>query len=75
MVIFTKLSEYPTNSNLEGIAVSMIEDTFVVVEVVLPLDARMDGIVVVEVKSRAGRQGLGFVVLEMKVGFPENRSV
>ena len=74
-MIFAKLSEYPTNSDLEGIAVSVVKDSLVIEEIMLPLDSGVNGIVVVEVKSRAGRQGLGFVVLEMKVRFPKDRAV
>ena len=46
--------ENPTDSDLEHIPVSMVKNSLVIEEVELPLDSRMDGIVVVEVKGRSG---------------------
>ena len=50
--------ENPTDSDLEHISVSMVKNSLVIEEVEFPLDSRMNGIVVVEVKSRSGRQSL-----------------
>ena len=55
---FTIFLENPTDSDLEHIPVSMVKNTLVIEEVELPLDSRMNGIVVVEVESRPGRQSL-----------------
>ena len=55
---FTILLENPTDSDLEHIPVSMVKNTLVIEEVELPLDSRMNGIVVVEVESRPSRQSL-----------------
>ena len=74
-MIISKLSEYPTNSDLEGIAISVVKDSLMIKGIKLPLDSRMDRIVMVEVKGRPGRQSLGFVVLEMKIRFPKDRPV
>jgi hypothetical protein len=69
------LSKNPTNSDLEHIPVAVVKNSLMIESIELPLDSRMDRIVMVEVKGRSGGKGLGFVVFEMKVGFPENRSV
>ena len=50
--------ENPTDSDLEHIPVSMVKNSLVIEEVEFPLDSRMNGIVVVKVKIRSGRQSL-----------------
>jgi hypothetical protein len=54
----TILLKNPTDSDLEHIPVSMVKNTLVIEEVELPLDSRMNGIVVIKVKSGSGRQSL-----------------
>ena len=72
---FYEKLENPTNANLEGIPVSVIEDALVVDEIMLPFDTGMDGVVVVKVEGWSRRKGSGLVVLEMKIRFPKERAV
>ena len=74
-MIISKLLEYPTNSNLEHVPVPVVKDSLMIKGIKLPLDPAVNRVVMVEVKGRPGRQSLGFVVLEMKIRFPKDRSV
>ena len=51
---------------------AVIEDALAVVEIVLPLNAQVGGVVKIPIECRPGGEGLGAVILVMKIGFPKN---
>ena len=71
----SKELKYEADTDLEGVAVAVIEDALAVVEIVLPLNPQVGGVVKIPIECRPGGEGLGAVILVMEIGLPKNCSV
>ena len=68
----SKELKYESNTDLEGVAIAVIEDGLAVVKIVFPLDPKMGGVIKVPVKCRTGRECLRAIIFIMEICLPKD---